>query len=105
VTAYDGSQLQLNESRRCGRLFFMSSEMSSALLSRIMPFLPTEIVALYNTPDITGQFPVIRKETWRMTKLREELRFLRYQKGDYFKPHCDRQCVEGEKSFLTVQCI
>lgn len=103
VTAYDGSQLQLEESRRCGRIFFTSPEIADALLLRMIPFLPAEIVTLFNAPDITGQYPVIRNETWRISKLREELRFLRYEAGDYFRPHCDGQFVEGQKkSFLTV---
>lgn len=43
--------------------------------------------------------------TWRMTRLNERLRFLRYERGMYFREHCDGCYVTpdgGEVSWLTV---
>ncbi|KAI1394695.1 hypothetical protein F4819DRAFT_480848 [Hypoxylon fuscum] len=105
VTAYDGSYKLDLKSRFCDRMFYTSQALADRLLARILPFLPPEIVTLKDTPDITGQLPVIRKETWRISRLRDELRFLKYGPGQYFKPHCDGHFVDedkGEKSYLTV---
>jgi len=38
-------------------------------------------------------------------RINELLRFLRYEKGGYFRPHCDGQVElpDGRKAFLTLQ--
>ena len=54
---------------------------------------------------ITGHGPVKRGETWRVSRLNERLRFLRYERGMYFREHCDGCYVtpDGrEMSWLTV---
>ncbi|OTA60669.1 hypothetical protein K449DRAFT_383410 [Hypoxylon sp. EC38] len=104
VTAYNGSQLLDHRSRLCERIFYTSKTIADQLLERVLPHIPPEIVTLKNAPDITGQYPVIRKETWRICRLRDELRFLKYGPGQYFKPHCDGHFVDkdGAESFLTL---
>ncbi|KAI1384826.1 uncharacterized protein F4822DRAFT_433365 [Hypoxylon trugodes] len=104
VTAYNGSQILDLKSRFCDRIFYTSQVLADHILERILPLLPPGIVTLKDAPDITGQNPVIRKETWRICRLRDELRFLKYGPGHYFKPHCDGQFEDkdGAKSFLTV---
>ncbi|KAL7626441.1 hypothetical protein AAE478_003213 [Parahypoxylon ruwenzoriense] len=104
LTAYNGSQVLDLKSRDCERLFYTSATLAGRLLARILPHLPPGIVTLENAPDITGQFPIIRRETWRLSRLREELRFLKYGPRQYFRPHCDGQFEDenGEKSYLTV---
>ncbi|KAI1439922.1 hypothetical protein F5Y02DRAFT_34570 [Annulohypoxylon stygium] len=104
VTTYDGSQILDKESRFCGRIFYTSKELADRLLGRVLPFLPSEIVTLKDAPDITGQYPVIRRETWRICRLNNKLRFLKYGPGQYFKPHCDGHFTDedGTQSFLTL---
>ncbi|KAI1085536.1 hypothetical protein F5B20DRAFT_518760 [Whalleya microplaca] len=105
VTAYNGTRILYKSSRHCGRIIHPSQFLADRLLERILPHLPPEIVTLSNAPDITGQNPVIRKETWRIARLNDDLRFLKYEPGDYFRPHCDGHSVAkdgAEKSFLTV---
>ncbi|KAI1213555.1 uncharacterized protein F4807DRAFT_456901 [Annulohypoxylon truncatum] len=104
VTAYDGSQILDTESRFCGRIFYTSKALADSLLERVLRLLPPEIITLKDTPDITGQYPVIRKETWRICRLNNKLRFLKYGPRQYFKPHCDGHFTDedGAQSFLTL---
>ncbi|KAI1803047.1 oxidoreductase domain-containing protein [Daldinia bambusicola] len=104
VTRYDGSHMLDLKSRFCDRIFYTSQTLADRLLERILPHIPPEIVTLKDAPDITGQFPIIRNETWRISRLRDELRFLKYGPGQYFKPHADGQFVDkdGAKSYLTL---
>ncbi|KAI0882072.1 uncharacterized protein GGS22DRAFT_181427 [Annulohypoxylon maeteangense] len=78
VTAYDGSQVVDTKSRFCGRIFYTSKVLADRLLERVLPFIPPEIVTLENAPDITGQFPIIRNESWRICRLNNKLRFLNF---------------------------
>ena len=58
-----------------------------------------------NKPGITGKGPVKRGETWRLTRLNEKLRFLKYTSGMYFREHCDGSYMteDGKEiSFLTI---
>lgn len=105
VTAYNGTQFVDLMSRDCGRIIHESQVLADALLHRILPHLPPEVVSLNNAPDITGQAAVVNKETWKIARLDNALRFLKYEPGQYFSPHCDRNYVSEdgtEKSFLTV---
>lgn len=103
ITTYGGQQVFSDETRRCGRIIYSSPEVAEALLRRIMPFLPEDIVTLKHGPvEITGVYPALREETWRITGLKDGLRFLKYGVGDYFRPHCDAMYSDGQFSFLTV---
>lgn len=105
VTAYNGTQFVDLASRDCGRIIHESKTLADALLDRILPHLPPAVASLSDAPDITGQAAVANKETWRIARLDSALRFLRYQPGQYFSPHCDGHYVGkdgAEKSFLTV---
>ena len=105
VTAYNGSQMLVPDSRHCGRIIFNSATVAARLLDRIRPHIPPDVAVLDNVPDITGQMPVIRKEKWEVSRLNEALKFLRYEAGDYFRPHSDAHYVDretGETSYLTA---
>ncbi|KAL1882846.1 hypothetical protein Daus18300_000484 [Diaporthe australafricana] len=105
VTAHDGSQFVDLMSRDCGRIIHESQALADALLDRILPHLPPAIVSLRNAPNIAGQAAVINKETWEIARLDSALRFLKYEPGQYFSPHCDGQYIGkngAEKSLLTV---
>lgn len=106
VTAYNGTQFVDLASRDCGRIIHESQALADVLLRRILPHLPTAVASLSDAPEITGQAAVVNKETWRIARLDSALRFLRYEPGQYFSPHCDGHYVGkdgAEKSFLTVQ--
>ncbi|KAI1505771.1 oxidoreductase domain-containing protein [Biscogniauxia marginata] len=105
VTAYDGSQKVDFSSRNCGRIIYTSQYLANRLLDRILPHLSSNITILDNAPDITGQIPVLHKEKWKISRLAENLGFLRYGPGNYFRPHADGHFVNEkarEKSYLTM---
>ena len=100
-----GRQRMVMDQRNCGRIIWDDVELASRIQDRIMPHLPKEIVNLTNNAVVTGSGPVKRSETWRLTRLNERLRFLKYTSGMYFRQHCDGSYVtpDGkEVSFLTV---
>jgi hypothetical protein len=104
VTAYDGTQVLSPESRHCGRIIHNSPVLAQALLERILPFLPEDIVTLCDKPDVTGAEAAYKKQTWKIGRCNEALKFLKYEEGDFFSPHCDGQFVakDGMKSYLTA---
>ncbi|XP_048779615.1 uncharacterized protein LOC125683004 isoform X2 [Ostrea edulis] len=73
--------------RNNSRNMWDSKEEANKILQRIKDYLP---------------------ETWKRRKLvelNERLRFLRYDPGEYFKPHLDGYYMRenGDKSYITVQ--
>ncbi|ERF69836.1 hypothetical protein EPUS_08037 [Endocarpon pusillum Z07020] len=100
-----GRQMLMREARNCGRIIWDSHAVAQRLMHRIRPHLPAEIVTVQDNARITGYGPVKRGETWRVSRLNERLRFLRYEPGMYFREHCDGCYVtpDGrEISWLTV---
>lgn len=111
VTAYNGTQFVDLASRDCGRIIHESQTLADALLARILPHIPPAVASLSDAPEITGQAAAVSQETWEIARLDSALRFLRYEHGQYFSPHCDGHYVgkgggggtgRAEKSFLTV---
>lgn len=105
IIANNGTQFVDLMSRDCGRIIHESQTLADALLNRILPHLPPAIAVLADAPDVMGQAAVANKETWKIARLDSALRFLKYETGQYFSPHCDRNYVSKdglEKSFLTV---
>lgn len=101
----NGEQQMALHTRNCGRIIHDDAELARRIQKRVMPYLPQEIVTMTNKPGITGKGPVKRGETWRLTRLNERLRFLKYTSGMYFREHCDGSYVteDGkEVSFLTI---
>jgi hypothetical protein len=89
VNVGGGEQKMVLDTRNCGRIMLDDVEIASRIQDRIMPHLPKDIVTLTSKPGITGKGPVKRGETWRLTRLNERLRFLKYTSGMYFREHCD----------------
>lgn len=105
VTTYNGDQIHSPETRHCGRIIYNSRTIGDRLLARILPHLPPGVVMLDNVPDITGQMPIIRNETLGVSRFNEALKFLKYEAGDFFRPHCDAHYTDkdaGETSYLTA---
>ena len=104
----NGSQQVLASNlRSCDRILWSSPEIASALLAKILPHLPEEIVTLQEgeAGHVTSDDEVWSAATWRLERLNERLRFLRYEAGMYFRQHSDGFFVtddESEVSFLTV---
>ncbi|KAL6721413.1 hypothetical protein ACLMJK_000516 [Lecanora helva] len=91
-------------SRDCGRIIWDDEELVANIWSRVKDFVP-EITSLTNVPKVTGNWPALKKETWEMSRLNERMRFLKYSKGQYFRPHCDGhyETPHGdERSYFTL---
>jgi 2OG-Fe(II) oxygenase superfamily len=105
VNVGGGHQQLITDVRLCDRILWDEPHLVDKLLGRIMPHLPENIVTLKDAPHVTGYGPMKRKETWRISRLNERLRFLKYTPGMYFREHCDGSYVtpDGQEvSFLTI---
>ncbi|EAW14151.1 uncharacterized protein ACLA_071840 [Aspergillus clavatus NRRL 1] len=105
INAGGGKQVLATDSRNCGRIFLDSHELADRLLARLMPFLK-ELGAdqINNRPRVTGLAG--RGKIFNVSGLNERLRFLKYEGGEYFLPHCDGRYTtpdKQERSYFTVQ--
>lgn len=85
-----GRQILSVDSRNCGRIIFDSPDLAQRILDRLMPYMKEwDLEHITNMPLATGLRPVQRKESFHLSRLNERMRFLRYEGGDYFRPHSD----------------
>jgi len=106
VNIGNGKQALYTDTRNCGRIMWDDKVMAERLLARIQRHLPPDILSLKDKAYVTGYGPVKRNETWRLSRLNERLRFLKYTSGMYFREHCDGSYVtpdHKEISYLTIQ--
>lgn len=99
-----GRQALDTETRNCGRIILDDTVLAEKLLARLMPFLRAwGIDQLENQLQVTGLRG--RGKKYRLTRLNERLRFLKYEGGEYFRPHGDASYATpdgGERSFYTI---
>ena len=69
--------------RDCGRIIWDDRDLVSRIWARCSNAVP-EVHELQNRPKITGWGPTKRKETWRVSRLNERMRFLKYEQGNFF---------------------
>ncbi|KAH8690788.1 hypothetical protein BGW36DRAFT_389327 [Talaromyces proteolyticus] len=97
-------QAMATEFRNCGRMIFESPELADRLLTRLMPFFKQwEMTNLRGQLNVTGLSG--RKNEYTLSRLNEQLRFLKYVGGEYFRPHYDgeyRTPDGSEVSFFTI---
>ncbi|XP_033126153.1 uncharacterized protein LOC117124130 [Anneissia japonica] len=82
------SEYLVSNYRKGHRCIIDSFEMRDKVWEKIAMFIPTN----FKTHDVVG--------------LNERFRFLRYDKGDFFKPHFDGSYVREngkEETFITIQ--
>jgi hypothetical protein len=79
-----GRQALYEDTRKCGRVIINDRELAAKIWARVKPEVP-EIYRLEDWPDVMGNGPTKRNEVWKMTRLNEFLRFLKYTGGEYFK--------------------
>lgn len=84
VNTGGGNQALYTDVRDCGRIIWDDREIVEKIWSRVKAHVP-EIENLKNMGRVTGIGPVKRKETWRMSRLNERMRFLKYGEGQYFR--------------------
>ncbi|PVI06742.1 oxidoreductase domain-containing protein [Periconia macrospinosa] len=104
VNVGGGFQMLYEDTRKCGRIIHDNEELAAKLWARLESAVP-EIHVLHDWERVTGLGPWKRNETWKMTRLNERMRFLKYVGGEYFKAHCDGnyQTPDGkERSYFTL---
>jgi hypothetical protein len=84
VNVGNGQQRLFEDTRKCGRIIWDDRDMVAKLWARIADSVP-DIHQLQNWADVTGIGPAKRKETWKVTRLNDRMRFLKYTGGEYFK--------------------
>jgi hypothetical protein len=98
VNVGGGRQALYSDLRNCGRIIWDDHDIVAKLWTRIESSVP-EIHHLQNWPAVTGNGPTKRDEVWKVTRLNERMRFLKYTGGEYFKG----QLIQSEqlKTLLT----
>lgn len=89
VNVGNGMQVMNEDTRKYGRIIMDSQDIVDRIWDRIRSYVP-ELLELANAPDVTGEGPAKRRETWKMTRLNERMRFLKYTRGEYFKCRLSR---------------
>lgn len=106
INAGGGKEVMSVDTRKSGRIILDSPDLAQRILNRLLPYLGEfDIEHVRNQRLVTGLGPARRLETWSLSRLNERLRFLRYEGGDYFRPHWDGCYVtpDGrEKSLFTI---
>jgi hypothetical protein len=85
-----GRQAMYEDTRKCGRIIWDEQELVGRLWERVKDLVP-ELHEVVAKPQVTGSGPSKRREVWRMTRLNERMRFLKYTKGEYFKRELSRR--------------
>ncbi|KAJ6015699.1 Prolyl 4-hydroxylase alpha subunit [Penicillium herquei] len=106
INAGGGKEVMSVDTRKSGRIILDSPDLAARILDRLMPFIRDfNIDTVHNMPYVTGAGPARRGETYHLSGINERLRFLRYEGGDYFRPHWDGAYVtpDGNKrSLFTI---
>lgn len=104
INVGNGVQVMATDTRNCGRIIYDSPDLAGRLLARLRPFLQG-----YGLDRIEGQLRVTglrgRGRVYEVSGLNERLRFLKYQGGEYFRPHWDGKYVtpdQREISYYTI---
>lgn len=79
-----GEQALITDSRDCGRIIWDDKDVVEKIWSRVKDSV-LEIEYLKRMPRVTGNMIALLGETWKMTRLNERMRFLKYGEGQYFK--------------------
>lgn len=100
INAGNGKQTLATDTRNCGRILFDSLDLADKLVNRMMPFLQE-----LGIDRVENKLFVKQGTVYRLSRLNERLRFLRYEGGEYFRPHWDAmyKTPDGkERSFYTI---
>ncbi|KAF7324041.1 alcohol dehydrogenase [Mycena kentingensis (nom. inval.)] len=85
------------------RIIYDSHDLSERIFAKIRPHLK-DIEVIEKTTYINGSTKAVQK--WRMVRMNERLRFLRYPLGGFFRAHVDGRYEDretGQRTFYTVQ--
>jgi hypothetical protein len=88
INAGIGREVSAPEVRSCGRIIWDSTEMVKRIWDRCLlaSGLERDLQVLDNQEMIVGKQAMGYK--WKMTRLNERMRFLKYSSGQYFRSMC-----------------
>lgn len=84
VNVGNGQQRLYEDTRKCGRIIWDDRDIVAKIWARIEDTVP-DIHRLQDWSVVTGPGPTKRREVWKVTRLNERMRFLKYVGGEYFK--------------------
>ncbi|KDR71620.1 hypothetical protein GALMADRAFT_143873 [Galerina marginata CBS 339.88] len=92
--------------RNSQRILLFDQKAADKIQERILPLVP-ELVKIEPGDEwetIVAARGRLRK-TWELAGVNERLSFLRYEKGNYFRPHCDGplRLPDGRQAGVTLQ--
>jgi hypothetical protein len=88
VNIGNGKQAMYEDVRKCGRIIWDNADIMAKLWARIEDKVP-DIHRLENWPGVTGGGPAKWNEVWKVSRLNDRARFLKYVGGEYFKGMLD----------------
>jgi hypothetical protein len=87
-----GAHAYTNTSYRNGeRIIYDSFDLSEKIFAKVRPHLK-DIEEIEQPTYINGVDKAVQK--WRMVRLNERLRFLRYPEGGFFRQHIDGHYID-----------
>ncbi|KAJ7686172.1 hypothetical protein B0H17DRAFT_1072321 [Mycena rosella] len=99
-----GTEAYTNTAYRNGqRIIYDSLALSEQIFAKIRPHL-SAIEEIEEPTYVRGVG--VASQKWRMVRMNERLRFLRYPKGGFFRAHTDGEYSDektGQQTFYTVQ--
>jgi len=107
VNAGAGFEILATDIRHCDRIIWDAPEVVQRIWDRCLlaKGVKEELGRIEGQPAVQGQKAVERGDKWRMVRINERMRFLRYGPGNYFKSHCDgtyETPSRDQRSFYTL---
>lgn len=100
-----GRQRLAEDARKCGRILVDDARVADWLLRRVRPLMEEDVGEVFGGrtnkdhnrwPRVAGM-STYQQGCWRMTRLNERLRFLKYGPGEYFRrTYCQGKEYTGE---------
>ncbi|KAI1925518.1 hypothetical protein LOZ58_006001 [Ophidiomyces ophidiicola] len=102
-----GHEVLHTDYRNSDRIIWDNETVVSRLLSRCFQAdgikERVSIIAGTQCRTMLGKRALDAGERWRIVKLNDRMRFLRYGKGQFFRPHCDgAYATETQRTFYTL---
>jgi hypothetical protein len=107
VNAGAGYEILATDVRHCDRIIWDEPEVVQRIWNRCLSAkgIREELGRIEGQPAVQGKKAVDRGDKWRMVRINERMRFLRYGPGNYFKSHCDgayETPSRDQRSFYTL---
>jgi hypothetical protein len=102
-----GVEILETDVRHCDRIIWDEQEVVNRIWDRCLlaEGIREDLGRIEKQPSVQGQWAADRDEKWRMVRVNERMRFLKYGAGNYFKSHCDGTYITpsgDQRSFYTL---